>query len=169
MSAAAGRTLSWQTFAKALATNPCLRLLPSKSTKGAMVYCYAPNNPESDDRGLWEIMAVPSPTFFRRFPFKDFIDDDGKWVRGYNTFFKKCLKMRDAFGKRLFNPEKIKALIPDAYANWRGSKIVKDGYLDSLLSTEQKQALKLRAASKRIAGYGDPIGGKRETNTIYTF
>lgn len=169
MSIGAGRTISWHTFSKALATNPRLRLLPSKTTKGAMVYCYAPNNPESDERGLWEIMAVPSPTFFKRFPFKDFVDEDGAWIRGYNSFFKRCLKMRDALGKHVFNPVNIKALIPDAYNNWRGSKEVKDKFFDSKLTKEQKQALKLRAASKRIAGYGDPMGGKRETSTVYTF
>lgn len=169
MAMGAGRTISWVDFKRALDTNPRLRLLPSKTSKGAMVYCYAPNNPESDERGLWEVMAVPSPTFFKRFPFKDFIDDDGAWLRGYNTFFKLCLRMRDSLGKRVFNPEKIKKIIPDAYNNWRGSRAVKDKYLDSKLTAEQKLALRLRAASKPIQGSGDPIGGKRETNTVYTF
>jgi len=169
MSMGAGHTISWNTFNRALATNPRLRLLPSKTTKGAMVYCYAPKNPDSDERGLWEIMAVPSPTFFKRFPFKDFIDDGGNWIRGYNSFFKRCLNMRDALGKAVFNPKKVKALIPDAYNNWRGSKEVKDKFFESKLTAEQKLALKLRAASKRIEGYSDPMGGKRETNTVYTF
>lgn len=169
MSMGAGQSISWRTFQLALATNPRLRLLPSKTTKGAMVYCYAPKNPESDERGLWEVMAVPSPTFFKKFPFRDFIDDSGAWIRGYNSFFKRCLHMRDAIGKAIFDPKKVKQIIPDAYNNWRGSRAVKEKFFESKLTREQKLALKLRAASKRISGYGDPIGGKRETNTVYTF
>jgi len=166
---AAGRSISWGVFKDALRTNPKIRFFPSKTTLGAMVYIYAPQNEDSDERGLWEIMAVQSPTFFNEVYFQDFVTEAGKWVRGYNSFFKRCLGMEGPDGKPIFDPEKIKKLIPDAYNAWRGSKEVKDKWFESLVTPEQRIALKLRAASKRIAGYGDPIGGKRETNTTYTF
>lgn len=169
MNVATGRSISWGVFKDALRTNPNVRFFPSKTTIGAMVYVYAPKHEDSDERGLWEIMAVQSPTFFDKVSFQDFITEDGKWVRGYNSFFKRCLGMIGPDEKEIFDPEKIKKFIPDAYNAWRGSKEVKDKYLESLVTPQQRLALKLRAASKRIAGYGDPIGGKRETNTVFTF
>jgi hypothetical protein len=169
MGVAAGRQISWAKFKEALRTNPNIRFFPSVTTLGAMVYFYAPDNEDSDERGLWEIMAVQSPTFFNSVSFEDFVTEEGKWVRGYNSFFQKTLKMIGPDNKPLFDANKVKTIIPDAYNPWHGSKEVKDKFFESLVTPQQKQALKLRAASKRIEGYGDPIGGKRETNTVYSF
>lgn len=169
MNVAAGRSITWEAFRDALRTNSKVRFFPSKTSLGAMVYVYAPKHEDSDERGLWEIMAVQSPTFFDRVQFQDFVTPEGKWVRGYNSFFKRSLKMLGPYGKQIFDPEQVKKYVPDAYNAWRGSKEVKDKWLESLITPEQKIALKLRAKAKRIAGYGDPIGGKRETSTAYSF
>ena len=90
----------YKAMKKALGTNPDVILLPSRTTKGAMVYLRLPGHPDSDHRGLWEIMALPSPTFFERCPAEDLVDPTsattespkGKLITGYMRCFINYIK-----------------------------------------------------------------------------
>lgn len=141
-------------------------LLPSKTTKGAMAYLYIPSHPDSDKRGLWELGAVASPTFFKYLPQKDVIDADGDWVRGYGSFFRRLSRARDPRGRMVFYKKDIKALIPNAYQHWKG-KDFKAQWLADRVTPEEK--LDKKIPWRRIDGYGDPLGGMRETDTVYSF
>lgn len=160
---------------KALETNSDVILLPSRTTKGAMVYLKLPGHEDSDHRGLWEILALPSPTFFERCPAEDFVDTSeatrespkGKLIPGYIRFFKRAVVMKHPVtGSRIFNASKVKRYIPDALKGWQHAKFKQD-FLEGNLSEEAKFQKKI--PWRRIPHYGDPIGGKRETNTTYTF
>lgn len=160
---------------KALKTNSDVILLPSRTTKGAMVYLKLPGHPDSDHRGLWEILALPSPTFFERCPAEDFVDmseathdsPKGKLIPGYMRFFKRAIKIKHPVtGTKIFNASKLKEHIPDIFRGWQHGKFKKD-FQEGNLSEEAKFQKKI--PWRKIPYYGDPIGGKRETNTTYTF
>lgn len=169
------RSVAWKTIEKALKTNSDVILLPSRTTKGAMVYLRLPGHEESDHRGLWELLALPSPTFYERCPAEDFVDPTaatvespkGQLIPGYMRFFKRVVAMKHPVtGQRIFKGSEIKRIIPGAFRGWQHGKFkadFKDGNLSDMAKFQQK------IPWRRIPHYGDPIGGKRETNTTYTF
>ena len=158
--------VSWSTFKKAIGTNPRARFSGTRSSKAAMVYLYLPKHPDSDKRGLWEVLAVPSPTYFMRCP-KHFVETDGKSLRGYAEFFRATLKMRSPDGKKIFNQSAVKAIIPDAYEIF-DSKSFKADVTKKNLSDDVKQYNKVKHLFNPIAGNGDPIGARNEKDTIYS-
>ncbi len=160
------RSISWETFKKAIRTNSKAILLPSKSSKGAMVYLKEPQHRDSDHRGLWEIMAVPSPTFYPSCDAFDFVDGND-WVRGYRNFFQSARAFRDPNRKPIFQRSEIEQYIPDAYYLTRGTRALKDLAIDRKTTQQYKNALKLKARSKPIAGNGMPLDWV-PGSTIYT-
>ena len=161
------RSISWATFKKALSTNPKVRFSASRTTKAAMVYLYLPKHNESDARGLWELLAVPSPTFFDRLQRND-VEVDGKGIRGYAQFFRAVCKMKDPTGASVLSKEKIRAIIPDAFQRFDSRTFRRDVKKKNTSEFEKLQE-KLKQTLRPIKGYGDPVGGRRETNTVYTF
>lgn len=109
--------VSFAYFKRALkALNPrfVVKANPAATHRGVMVYLYIPNHPESDpETGLWEVLAVPSPNFYPKMPKHDTVHSglvgSGKWVRGWSTFFKAVVKMRDPWGRKIVSAEKVKA------------------------------------------------------------
>lgn len=162
MTGALGRSISWTVFTKAIkAGNPRAVLLPSKTTQGAMVYLHLPKHPDSDHRGLWEIMAVPSPTFYKMCPYEDFIADNGKRARGYSQFFRSAKRMRyrfdDGVSYPVFDASRVKKVLPNAYRPWRGALAMKAEALRRATTKVETQARQLLRVSKRIPNYGRPL------------
>ncbi len=172
----AGRSISWERFRRAIkAGNRDAVLLPSRSTLGAMVYLRAPKHPDSDHRGLWEIMAVPSPTFYHRCPKEDSIGVfRGKKfrVRGYNQFFKTARRMRIRYegeSRVIFDMKKVLAHIPDALSAWRGTEPMKKRVREANQTEIERKGTELHKRSKPIEGNGNPIGAARQGSAIYSF
>lgn len=155
--------MGWDQFRRALRqANPGLILLRSATTRGAMVYLRT-KHPDADHRGLWEIMAVPSPTFYKQgLPRADFLDDNGKWCRGWETFFALVKRMRDPYGKRL-----VRGRVPSGVK--KRSDHLRRQWAESLIPDEVKVAKRYQKMFRPMRGSGDPLGGKRETNTEYSF
>lgn len=121
--------VSWGYFGRALKSmNPKVVLDPPRNPNqlGAMVYLRLPRHPESDPvTGLWEVLAVPAPRYFRQMPKHD-VEHGGKWVRGWGTFFKSVRKMRDPFGRVIFDPKRVKALFPGVYDRFNSRQFKQD-------------------------------------------
>ena len=111
-------TVSFSYFRRALiAMNPRIQLEVDEKSKhrGVMVYLKMPQHPESNPvNGLWEILAVPSPKYFRIMPKHD-TEHDGKWVRGWSTFFRACRKMKEPSGRLIFDPKRVRAFFKEPY------------------------------------------------------
>jgi hypothetical protein len=82
-----------------------------------MVYLYAPESPDSDKRGLWEICSIASPRFFNACPAESRLVN-GSILRGYQAFFEMACKMRSPFGGPCLDAKIVSRYIPDAMA-WR--------------------------------------------------
>lgn len=150
------RTIHWDTFRKALkAGRSNVVYNPNGDKAGAMVYLWLPRHPDSDRRGLWEIMSAPSRTRFERCPIQD-VEIDGKWVRGASTFFKNCRKLRDPNGKMLFNWKKVLAVFPDAKTLFN-SKAYKEMVRLKNMDQDAKDYEKTKGVFKPIEGNGQPI------------
>jgi hypothetical protein len=140
-------TVSFNYFRRALkALNPLVHLeVESQTHRGCMVYLRIPRHPESNPvTGLWEVLAVPSPIYYKRMPKHD-VELNGKWVRGWSTFFKAVKKMRDPNGRIIFNPTKVKALFNKPYDNFDSRKFKAD-LAEANLSPEARNYKKLRGA-----------------------
>ena len=161
-----GKAVSWPYFEKALkAIQPKAVLMPSKESRGAMVYIRAAKWPDVDHRGLWEVAAVPSPTFFRKFPKVDFsvegqTTDKGKWMRGYVSFWKLIAKKRGPNGDILFPKRSILKWFPDAFVAW-DHKTHRVEVSEALKPAWLKQYDKMKQAYKPIADWGKPVDWKR--------
>lgn len=100
--------------------------------RGTMVYLSFPRHPDSDPvTGLWEVLAIPSPIFFDLIPkhdveWKDPITGQGKWVRGWSTFFKSVRRMKDPTGQYIFPPSKVRRWFNDAYDRFSSNKFKAD-------------------------------------------
>ena len=139
-----------------------------------MVYLYYPRHPDSDHRGLWEVLAVPSPTFFHRFPQYDIeVTDEmkehkGKWTRGYSTFFKALMRMKDPSRRPIISKGQVFNLLPSVF-----EKFDSEGFkrmLNEKNKTDfQRKQEKLQSVLKPIKGWGDPVHGRREKSTAYSF
>jgi len=57
---------------KAMNSRFVIRVSESTMNRGTMVYLDLPRHPESDpETGLWEVIAVPSPIFYKHMPKHD--------------------------------------------------------------------------------------------------
>lgn len=120
--------VSFGYFRRALkALNPRVVLeIESQTHRGCMVYLRYPKHPDSNPiTGLWEVLAVPSPIFFKTLPKHD-VELNGKWVRGWSTFFKAVRKMRGPDGRIIFDPKKVKGLFIKPYDLFDSQKFKAD-------------------------------------------
>lgn len=108
-------TVTFAYFYRALkAMNPRIVIKVDTRTinRGTMVYLDV-NHPDSDPvTGLWELIAVPSPIFYKHMPKRDtsyVLNGSEKWVRGWSTFFKAVCKMKDPNGRKILSRDKVKA------------------------------------------------------------
>lgn len=108
-------TVTFAYFYRALrAMNSHMVICVDESTmhRGTMVYLDV-NHPDSNPvTGLWELIAVPSPVFYKHMPKHDtsYVENGvEKWVRGWSTFFKAVCKMRDPHGRKILSRDKVKA------------------------------------------------------------
>jgi hypothetical protein len=159
--------LSWSRFNRILRyLNPKLVLLPSATTRSAMVYLRLPKHPDSDHRGLWEVGAVPSPTFFTfGFPQFDFVDYTGKMSRGYTTFFQRILKSRMPDGRPIYTKSSLKRVLPQALEK-RSSKELKKKTDEANETDEYKMYKKTKNIMRK---YTIPNEAPRESSTLYSF
>jgi hypothetical protein len=137
---------------------------------------YLPKHPDSDPKtGLYEILAVPSPRYFSRFPQFDFEaihlkgeDGKSKWQRGYSSFFKALCRMRNPMtGGRFLNRRKAEAICPGSMDTknlaWLRVKLREATY-----SEEYKTYKKVWEPTQRKMKLPPPNGGQRETSTLYS-
>lgn len=158
--------LSWGEFRrilkKASGAYPLI-LIPSQTTMAAMTYAVAPRHPDADARGLVEVCAVPSPTFFRfGFPKDDFQMPNGKWARGWLSYFRILAK------QKMNRRPLAKAEVIRPYLGRADYTELKKQIREANYSPEYKQYLKTKHLYRPMKGNGDPVGGKRESNTIYS-
>ena len=117
---------------KAINPNVILHWDSGSLHRGVMVYLHLPNHPDSNPvNGLWEVLAVPSPLYFKHMPkhdveWKDPISGVGKWVRGWSTFFKDAKKLRDPFGRKIFSPGKVAAWFDKPYDKFDSGAFKRD-------------------------------------------
>ncbi len=127
--------VSFSYFKRALkALNPRLTVNFDSGSlhRGVMVYLRIPKHPDSDPiTGLWEVLAVPSPLYYRHMPKHDveWIEPGtgkGKWVRGWSTFFKDAKRLRDPWGRKIFSADKVKAWFDRPYDKFDSGKYKRD-------------------------------------------
>ncbi len=117
---------------KALNSRVVIPVNSMSTSRGVMVYLNIPNHPDSDPvSGLWEVLAVPSPLYYKKIPKhdKEFLDPltgTRKWVRGWGTFFRAVKNMRDPWKRRIFSPGRVKALFEKPYDNFDSQKFKRD-------------------------------------------
>ena len=118
--------VSFGYFVRALkCMNKLVHCEPQQS-RGTMVYLKLPRHPESNPAtGLWEILAVPSPHIFKEMPKHDMVHD-GKWVRGWGTFFKAVRTMKDPMGRVLFPKSLVEKLFSDPYDKFNSRQFKRD-------------------------------------------
>ena len=167
----------WKTIKAALKTNSKVRFGPSISTLGAMVYLDLPNHPDCDKRGFWEILCLPSPTFFEKCPATDLLYE-GKVIRGYVEFFRLACKMRvrwpDGSVSPVFSRHKIASLLPEVFKpsfNWGRYKKdlfeAKAAEKESRMTADQKMQREIKKIMRPIPGNGMPVGWERKVQ--YSF
>lgn len=160
--------MSWSAFRKTLKRcNPHLALLQPRfeSLLPSMVFLHQPMSPDADKRGLVEVLSIPSPSFYRGgFPEHDFAMENGKWARGYRAFFSLLAKKKDYAGNRVVkNPEVLSHIMaPGDYQELKRS-IREANYTDGY-----KNYQKYKSVFRDIPNAGDPIGGQRESSTVYS-
>lgn len=162
----------WKYIQQALKTNSKCRFGPSISTLGAMVYLELPQHPDSDKNGFWEVLALPSPTFFEKCPSADLLYE-GKVIRGYVEFFRLACKMRvrwpDGTVTPVFRRAAIEAILPEVFRptfNWarykRDLKEAKAADAESRLTADQKMQREIKKIMRPIPGNGMPVGWERK-------
>lgn len=140
-------SVRWGYFRRALkAMNPKIVLEPPRNPEnpGAMVYLRIPRHPESDPlTGLWEVLAVPSPCVFKTIPKYD-TEHNGKWVRGWATFFKSVRQITNPLtGKPVFNEKLVKYYFPGVFDRF-STKAFKAELREKNKTREEKINDKLR-------------------------
>lgn len=161
----------WDAIKAALRTNRKVLFFPSIKSLGAMVYLHVPGHPEADSKGFWEIMALPSPTFFEKCPELD-IEYEKRVVRGYRNFFLSACKMKISWpdGTRcpIFKAREIKKYLPEVFKPRRfDSAAFKREVAEKNMTPEQKMQREIKKIMRPIPGNGMPPGWERKVT--YSF
>jgi hypothetical protein len=154
--------MPWSDFGRALKHLNGRLVLRESWGPTSMVYLWAPRDPDCNDDGYVEMIAVPTPRYHPSgLPVDDAAMVNGKWGRGVNTFFG-WLGRAKWRGQRVCSPRAAKA-----YGSSKNYSEVRKELRERNWTEGYRSWMKYKHLFRPMAGNGDPVGAKASGKTLY--